>query len=168
MRKLLIVLCLLMAGQLASAQRFNKIFAECKEAKGAMNLNLTKEMLQMTMALKKDNTSMDIIKKIDNLKMVVIPSPDSLFVDKVKQELEALEEDEGYTKTIVGADKEKGRSQMMLIKAEGEDTPNPLIREFVIEANVTERGQEVMLVVQVLGRFDVDDLEALVRIASRR
>lgn len=169
MKKLLIALCLLMAGQLATAQRFNDIFAECKAAKGAMNLNLSKEMMQMAMSMRKDTMSTAIIKKIDNMKMVIIPSPDSLFVKKVTQELDALEEAEGYTKTIVGKGQGEGnRSQMVLIKAEGEDTPNPLIREFVIEANVTEKGQEVMLVVQVLGRFDVDDLEALVRIAGRR
>ena len=171
MKKVLFVVCLLIAAQWVQAQMVDSIFAECKEAPGAMNLHLTKEMLKMAMALQKDQKQSAIVKKIDLMKMVVIPSPDSLFAEKVTKELEALESDgkpDGYTKVMMGQDKSKDASQILLIKAEGEETVSPIIREFLIGAVAKEKGQQVLLVAQVLGRFDIDDLDALMRIASRR
>jgi len=177
MKKVLLVMCLLMAGQMVSAQSFDSIFDECKE-KGAMNLNMTKDMIKMAMALQKDQSNTAILEKIDNLRMAVMPSPDSLFVEKITKELEALEkkqtdaseeaDTDGYTKVMMGEEKDHNTSVIILLKAEGEDTIAPIVREFVIGAVTKEKGQQVMLVAQVLGRFNVDDLEALMRIANRR
>lgn len=170
-------MCLLMAGQMVSAQSFDSIFDECKE-KGAMNLNMTKDMIKVAMALQKDQAQTAILEKIDNMKMAVMPSPDSLFVEKIMKELEALEkprtegsteiDPDAYTKVMTGEEKEKNESVLILLKAEGEETIAPIVREFVIGAVSKEKGQQVMLVAQVLGRFNVDDLEALLRIANRR
>lgn len=170
-------MCLLMAGQMVSAQSFDSIFDECKE-KGAMNLNMTKDMIKIAMSLQKDKSQSAILEKIDNMKMAIMPSPDSLFVEKIMKELEALEkprtdesaeiDPDAYTKVMMGEEKDKNQSVLILLKAEGEETIAPIVREFVIGAVSKEKGQQVMLVTQVLGRFNVDDLEALMRIANRR
>jgi hypothetical protein len=112
------------------------------------------------------------------MKMAIIPSPDSLFVEKIMKELEALEtpkskeseeiDPNAYTKVMMGEEKDKNQSVVILIKAEGEETVAPIVREFVIGAVSKEKGQQVLLVAQVLGRFNVDDLEALMRVANRR
>jgi hypothetical protein len=170
-------MCLLMASQMLSAQSFDSIFEECQE-KGAMNLNMTKEMIKLAMALRKEQSQTAIMEKIDNMKMAIIPSPDSLFVEKIMKELEALEtpkskeseeiDPNAYTKVMMGEEKDKNQSVVILIKAEGEETVAPIVREFVIGAVSKEKGQQVLLVAQVLGRFNVDDLEALMRVANRR
>lgn len=171
------VMCLLMASQMLSAQSFDSIFKEC-QGKGAMNLNMTKDMIKLAMALRKEQSQTAIMEKIDNMKMAIIPSPDSLFVEKIMKELEALEtpkskeseeiDPNAYTKVMMGEEKDKNQSVVILIKAEGEETVAPIVREFVIGAVSKEKGQQVLLVAQVLGRFNVDDLEALMRVANRR
>ena len=143
-----------------------------------MNLNMTKDMIKIAMSLQKDKSQSAILEKIDNMKMAIMPSPDSLFVEKIMKELEALEkpradesaeiDPDAYTKVMMGEEKDKNQSVLILLKAEGEETIAPIVREFVIGAVSKEKGQQVMLVTQVLGRFNVDDLEALMRIANRR
>ena len=170
MKKLALLLCLLLAGQWAEAQTFDDIFAECKEVKGAMPLNLSKDMLQIGLAMRKnDSDQLAVLKKVTNMKMVIVPTPDSLLQKKVSADMAALERPDGYTKIVAPELKAESTQQLFLIRAEGEETDNPIITELAAMVIATDKGgQQFLLLAQILGAFDVDDLIALSRIASHR
>lgn len=170
MKKTFLALCLSLVSLLAPAQTFDSIYDECKAAKGSMQVNLSKEMLQLASAMQKNNVQNSILKKADGMRIVVVRNPDAKLQEKVTADVEALEKPDGYTKVMAREQKNKNALNITLIRAEGEDTLTPVITECVIlmVGSESENGKQTLLLAQALGHFDVDDLEAIIKILHSR